>query len=387
MTQHKDQLTKEPVWCRYTSDEFGYAPLRESISSILECTFQQGASGYITIEGRECVVNFNSRPMQAHSVGAEEESCCIQRQPIVSSECVAPVITVKVKGIMDTLSSAETKFRTILQSQVTSETLTIPSRLSARVTQLLILGMARQYCIQCSLTDGLHLMGTKQMVADVSRVIQEEMIRLLSECNEPIHPTTPPRWAPQTKDIQLCPVSEGGSEWVHIEKLMKESLKSVKIQAIDRIQNRHLWQKYVFFKDLLKKRMNGKCINEKELFHGTRLNSPDKIYESDKGFDFRFASEDSLWGQGIYFAVNASYSDRGYAYHLSGGKKQLILAKVVTGESGYMSKQQKMSTPPLKPGETVERYDTVQATTGGTEIYVVYDHEKAYPAYLISYLT
>ena len=52
-----------------------------------------------------------------------------------------------------------------------------------------------------------------------------------------------------------------------------------------------------------------------------------------------------------------------------------------------MRTQQKMNVPPLKPGKKDERYDTVQATTRRSDIYVVYDHEKAYPAYLITYKT
>ena len=32
-----------------------------------------------------------------------------------------------------------------------------------------------------------------------------------------------------------------------------------------------------------------------------------------------------------------------------------------------------------------ERYDSVHGKSRGSDIYVVYDHDKAYPAYLITY--
>ena len=32
-----------------------------------------------------------------------------------------------------------------------------------------------------------------------------------------------------------------------------------------------------------------------------------------------------------------------------------------------------------------ERYDSVSGQSGGSDIYMVYDHDKAYPAYLITY--
>ena len=384
-------LIREPVWCRYTSDEFGYKPLRESISAIIESTFQQGAPGFIEIEGQQCVIDFDSDPMQAYSVSNVDNSCSIQRQPQMEEVTLAPVLSIRVRGIACKLMTAKQAFCNTLQAKVTTEPLKIPTNVCSKVTQLLLLTIARQYCVQCVLNEDrpeLQLTGTKEIVTDVSRVLMQEIMMILSEggmvCSKP---TIPPNWVHQTKDVELCSVEKGSSEWTHIKDLMNMTLKSVKIKSIQRIQNRYLWQKYDFFRKSLINKMNGKSINEKELFHGTRSNHPSNIYESDKGFDFRFGSGNSLWGQGSYFAVNASYSDRNYTYSLPGGVKQLILASVVTGESVYMPNPQKLNLPPLKQGKKNERYDTVQATTGGSEIYVVYDHEKAYPAYLITYRT
>ena len=45
------------------------------------------------------------------------------------------------------------------------------------------------------------------------------------------------------------------------------------------------------------------------------------IYDSTDGFNTQFSKDDGLWGRGVYFAANASYSCgdskwKGYAYRL-----------------------------------------------------------------------
>ena len=66
------------------------------------------------------------------------------------------------------------------------------------------------------------------------------------------------------------------------------------------------------------------------------------------GVDFRFSKPDTLWGAGIYFAEAAKYSDQ-YAHNTQQTLKQILLAKVLTGESYYcMPPDSSMKLPPLK---------------------------------------
>jgi hypothetical protein len=44
------------------------------------------------------------------------------------------------------------------------------------------------------------------------------------------------------------------------------------------------------------------------LYHGTRKTPPDKIYNSEEGFNINYSNE-GLWGKGIYFALNSNYSN------------------------------------------------------------------------------
>ena len=45
----------------------------------------------------------------------------------------------------------------------------------------------------------------------------------------------------------------------------------------------------------------------KLLWHGSRSTNPNKIIQSDVGFDMRYAA-DGNWGKGIYFSEKVSYS-------------------------------------------------------------------------------
>ena len=51
----------------------------------------------------------------------------------------------------------------------------------------------------------------------------------------------------------------------------------------------------------------------KHLFHGTSSTDPSLIYKSESGLDMRF-SKPGMYGKGIYFAENSSYSDS-YAFY------------------------------------------------------------------------
>ena len=55
-----------------------------------------------------------------------------------------------------------------------------------------------------------------------------------------------------------------------------------------------------------------KDVQTKLLFHGTSGTDPKLVYDSEEGLDMRF-SNDGMWGRGIYFAVNSSYSNS-YAF-------------------------------------------------------------------------
>lgn len=126
-------------------------------------------------------------------------------------------------------------------------------------------------------------------------------------------------------------------------------------------------------------------LGEQLLFHGTRFNDPELIYEGDSSFDMRY-SQNGMWGSGNYFAVNASYSNS-YSYNCT-GYRQMLVASVLTGLSYYTRPDNSLRKPPYRPnriGGIQYRYDSVSGDTGGSKVYITYDNDKAYPAYLITY--
>lgn len=198
-------------------------------------------------------------------------------------------------------------------------------------------------------------------------------------------------WTKQHKLIELIEVGENSAEWLDVVKMMQVTLQGARIDSLHRIQNKWLWDAYMQSKKRLSIK-NKNRINEKLLFHGTRQTPPEKIYKSEKGFDFRFARQ-GLWGEGTYFAVNASYShDYSYTISQSSQRRQMFLALVLTGDSHSCSQDSSLKQPPKKGDGNQEenmfadeRYDSVRGYTQGSEIFVIYEHDKAYPAYLITY--
>ena len=73
------------------------------------------------------------------------------------------------------------------------------------------------------------------------------------------------------------------------------------------------------------------------LFHGTKNTDPYDMMKWEEGFDMRFSNK-GMWGNGIYFAKQASYSHR-YSYIDSRDStldiRQMFLAKVLIGDSYY----------------------------------------------------
>ena len=94
-----------------------------------------------------------------------------------------------------------------------------------------------------------------------------------------------------------------------------------------------------------------------------------------------------MWGTAIYFSENANFADR-YAFVKTKKKikkKTVIIAKVLLGESILMDSDQNLKRPPFKKEKEKEMYDSVQGMIQGSSVFMVYDNNRAYPAYLITY--
>ena len=237
----------------------------------------------------------------------------------------------------------------------------------------------------------LNIEGLASEVNCVMMAVQEEIVthHVELEGDGPIE--FPEEWEEMgdltTKTVSLNPSSD---EWRKVSQKFQQTLPLTRIVEITRIQNKWLWEKYVFQRKRMHVKNDGN-VNELELFHGTRSNDPKLIYENEVGFDMRY-SNSGMWGQANYFAEKASYSDS-YAHRTYNGYKEMFFAKVLTGDSFDCHSDSSLRKPPFKPtGSTggglqfaQVQYDTVTGYTHGSQVYMTYDNEKAYPAYLIKY--
>ncbi|XP_065189999.1 uncharacterized protein LOC135820880 isoform X2 [Sycon ciliatum] len=197
----------------------------------------------------------------------------------------------------------------------------------------------------------------------------------------------PAEWEPQDTQLELKEVNSSGDEYHLVQTLLHQSLPSARIHHVERIQNKFLWTRYCQTREMLRQK-NGKAVEDKPLFHGTRTTAPEKIFKSEVGFDMRFSAK-GIWGEANYFATEANYSNA-FAHNLPDGKKQVFLAQVLIGDSVQLKKDRTLRVPPLKPAEYSAsfgdiRYDTVNGVTKGTRVYMVYNNCQAYPFYLITY--
>lgn len=90
-----------------------------------------------------------------------------------------------------------------------------------------------------------------------------------------------------------------------------------------------------------------------------------------------------MWGIAIYFAKNAAYS-HSYSSQLPSGERQFFLAEVLIGDTIVMGSNGGLRNPPMKQ-DGVTPYDSIQGNTGGSDVYMIYHSQKAYPRYLVTY--
>ena len=216
----------------------------------------------------------------------------------------------------------------------------------------------------------------------------------------------PKTWAVMDKKdkFKIVEILKNSNEFNNILSEVSKSVLNPKIQKIERIQNTWLWDKYESTSKFLE--VKGTRKNEKWLFHGTGntginnflfclnfiillfFTEPIKIYNDEWGFDMRH-SNPGMWGNGLYFAVNAQYSLSGYAYKNKDGTRSIFYVRVAIGDDIQMPSNRSYKFPPEKTAIAgnfaVERYDSIKGNTGGSDIYIVYENSRAYPDYLITF--
>jgi len=73
------------------------------------------------------------------------------------------------------------------------------------------------------------------------------------------------------------------------------------------------------------------------LFHGCRSGAVANENIKTNGFELKYARQ-GMYGTGLYFAINSTYSTSGYDTSNSDGTSSMFIAKVLTGDTWYAGK-------------------------------------------------
>ena len=399
----------EPHW--YWFDDTAFQPYTDTVSDKIERNYQNKVDLHVDIDQFSYIIDLikmiqvNTKTLKKRNIQRKSK-----KSPTKSTHLSIVLLTTAYK---DHTAELHREIKQILSKSIDQATvklsgIAVPTFKSFSGP---LLDIARQNYVQANLEqDGcivITLRGEKLLVKTTEVELQREMLkmerekekltRMEREKGKLTRMDVPDHWEPQTTKCELKEVAAGSPEWTKIKRQMEKPDFKVDILKIERIQNTWLWETYQMSKKRMSDKNNG-MVNEKNLFHGPRKNEPKDIYNSEQGFDHRLASA-GLFGEGTYFAAEAKYSHN-YAYQLPLGinSHQLFLANVITGIP-YRCKprEHSLNVPPKKSEQMGlasvssaakfegERYDSVCGHTSGSDIYVVYELGRVYPAYLITY--
>ncbi|KAM8974741.1 zinc finger CCCH-type antiviral protein 1-like [Pelodytes ibericus] len=196
--------------------------------------------------------------------------------------------------------------------------------------------------------------------------------------NSPLRTATyPSNWDPTAipefghKLVDIVPVSP---EYSAIKNLFHSTISGYVVKKIQRIQNLGLWQVYQWQKGQLKKGNRGVDVAERQLFHGTSSTHVTAI--CNQNFDWRICgTHGTVYGQGSYFATDASYSHN-YSPDDGRGKRAMFVARVLVGN--FVRGNANLRLPPSPYNSCVD--NVLQPS-----IFVVFEKHQIYPEYLIEY--
>ena len=377
--------------CWYFKAESGeVTPFSTGDAGVLEDAFRrhqqqpQQKLVTLTIRGRKCSIDF----VHMQCEDPDTKVCLhIERRTVSRTDAVLSDsdLMFEVYGVEAGVNEAFQEVASLLQGRLVTLVLGHQQQsLPGPSYHQSVKAWAAQYFVHVSIAVDSQVSLTGVGGYAESMVMKwEQQVAMLANASSK-YPTW---WEPQVTKIELKAVAQSTPEWDKVVSLVHLTLGKAQVVHVERIQNQWLWDRYMFAKQRMVEK-NGGEVNEKELFHGTRDTLPEKIYRSEQGFDFRYSAMGS-WGSGTYFAVNASYSHN-YAFKKREGGKvvfQMLLAYVLTGMSYCSPPDPSLRRPPVRQSGPFEDqlYDSVQGNTGNTDVYVVYDHEKAYPAYILTY--
>ncbi|NWT22077.1 PAR14 polymerase, partial [Cardinalis cardinalis] len=194
----------------------------------------------------------------------------------------------------------------------------------------------------------------------------------------------PPTWDPmENEQLKIVELKPDSREYRDVQGRFLQTCQLFRIEKIERVQNQYLWKNYQIKKCEIDKK-NGNRNNERLLFHGTSQESLTLINK--QGFNRSYAGMHAAnFGNGTYFAVNASYSANDtYSRPDTNRKKYMYLARVLVGE--YSLGKKGSITPARKNvSNSVDLYDSSTDNVSQPSMFIIFNDIQAYPEYLITF--
>ena len=402
----------------WQKDQHSFSRYSQDIEKALTAEYRKSPAGlyHCWIGDQYYEVNFQTMT-QKNTCTAHTRKIRKELLPPVSASLKLPSlkqVVVTIRGPKKNLSEAKSRISAELESSnIVSSDISLPSTITSRL-DMQLKAIASKHSVSCEIREGTeactaaeNYTGNAQSRAELIMILEGHInplekaeseiysqIDIFLDEQERERAQYPPEWEQQSRTVEV-PIQPDTAEWEKVSKQFKSTMGNARITRIKRIQNRWLWERYVQHRTRMHQKNAGR-VHERELFHGTSDTKPEVIYMSEEGFDMRF-SRDGFWGQANYFAVDAWYSDQ-FAHQRGDGQREILLAKVLTGDSCLSAPDSTLRMPPRRNprntrGEVMlshVRYDTVTGYIQGSQgtsvqVYMTYSNEKAYPAYLIRY--
>jgi poly [ADP-ribose] polymerase 10/14/15 len=217
---------------------------------------------------------------------------------------------------------------------------------------------------------------------DMKRDLEELMKSTYS------NPGLPANWKDMSspwQDVELVQLQTSSPEFKQVAGRFHQTCKEAewRIVKVERVQNLPQLQLYETHKRMIESRQRPRGANEMQLFHGTDEHTKFKIDRN--SFNRSFCGKNATaYGQGVYFAVKASYSiSDTYSRPDEQGNKYMYLARVLAGE--FCKGDSSMRMPPPQSSESdLLLYDSTVDRLEQPSMHVVYHDAQAYPEYLIT---
>ncbi|CAN8218485.1 unnamed protein product [Coccothraustes coccothraustes] len=243
--------------------------------------------------------------------------------------------------------------------------------------------MTKQKTVEVIIGERIYTVDMERKTAVDAQGGQISIIRI-DKSKDQKSPVLPPTWDPmENEQLKIVEIKPDSGEYKDVKVRFLQTCPLFRIEKIERVQNQYLWKNYQIKKCEIDKK-NGNRNNERLLFHGTSQESLTLINR--QGFNRSYAGlHAASFGNGTYFAVNASYSAHDqYSMPDMNGKKYMYLARVLVGE--YSVGKKGSITPARKNfSNSVELYDSSTDNVSQPTMFIIFNDIQAYPEYLITF--